>query len=64
MTDIRQAKIGDTIRWAYMGLWTHGFVHDVFPGGYIIDHHGKMRELSVEKLINCQAVVTRGGLCE
>jgi hypothetical protein len=64
MTDIRQAKIGDALRWAWMGRWTYGFIHDIFPGGYVVDHHGKYVELTVEKLIKCQAVVTPRGLCE
>jgi hypothetical protein len=64
MTDIRQAKIGDTVRWIRFGRWAHGLIHDVYPGGYIIDCGGKCIPLSVEKLINCQACVTARGLCE
>jgi hypothetical protein len=64
VTDIRQAKIGDSVRWLRLGLWAVGQIHDIYPGGYIIDYNGKCISLSVEKLINCQAIVTRGGLCE
>jgi hypothetical protein len=72
MTDIRNAKRGDNVRWIRFGRWSHGQIMDVMPPmnkgesvrGFIIDCGGKCIPLSIETLINCQAIASPRGCGE